>query len=124
MEAPGEPATAPAWLYTGLSIVAAAVAYEDPYQAIKLVEQIKPENARDLALARIGTFFIRNHPEEAEAWLTTASLSPSVVASIREASVKAKAPVVEPVTPSPSPSPSPSPAGVRPGLRAIRPNSG
>ena len=114
-QAPVEP-----WLYPGLSIVAAAVAYKDPYQAIKLVEQIKPENARDLALARIGTFFIRNHPEEAEAWLTTASLSPSVVASIREASVEAKAPVVEPVTPSPSP----SPAGVRPGLRAIRPNSG
>ena len=109
------------WLYPGLVIVAAAVAYEDPTQAIELVAQIKPENARNLGLERIGTFFLRNNPEEAESWLATASLPPSVVARIRERSVETNEPVNEPVNESVDQEP--SPAGVRPGLRAIRPKS-
>ncbi|MAJ61293.1 MAG: hypothetical protein CBC48_15920 [bacterium TMED88] len=116
VQAPVEP-----WLYPGLAIVAAAVAYEDPYQAIELVQQVKPESARNQALARIGTFFIRNDPEEAEVWLTTAGLPSSVVARIRQDSVESPASVEMPVeVPA---KPAPSSVGVRPGLRAIRPNS-
>ncbi|MCH2184696.1 hypothetical protein MK280_02375 [Myxococcota bacterium] len=106
------------WLYPGLAIVAAAVAHQDPYTAIELVEQIKPESARNMGLNRIGTFFMRNDPEEAEVWLTTASLPPSVVAGIRKNAVDPPlAEVKEPAQPVPSS------VRVRPGLKAIRPNS-